>query len=457
MQRGKLIKWVINLLFPVAIYFLGPTFGIPPKLTLFFTITSWGVLSWVLDTLPDTLVAILMPAIYVVTKLGTGKQIFAPWGTTIPWIVVGGMMMGMIMMQTGLAKRIALFSIRVAGFSFTKVMAGLMLAGYIISPFVPSVMGKAAIISVVSLGICEALHLKKGSREGATVLMVGFVSVACAKLAYLTGGGDIVMAMNIAGKGAGSIVTWSEYFVHNFPIAVVYGIISLACILLIMRPKLDADLEGYIHQEYAALGKVSPNELKSMAILVSLLLLMATSKWHGINSGYVLLFMGGVCFLPGVDLLNKEKLNKMNFSVIFFVIGSMCIGSAAKVAGASGWVEQLVAPYLDGSLSTALMGIFGVGLVSNLFLTPLAAVAALTGPITTICQHLGVSPAVGSYSLLYGLDQYFFPYEYAVLLYFYAYGYMKMKQVAAVFGVRAVVTALYLLFVAVPYWKFIGA
>lgn len=457
MLQNTSVRWAINLLFPLAVYLLGPSWGLTPKMVLFFTITSWGILSWITETLPENLVAILMPAFYVVSHLGTGKEIFGPWGTPIPWLVIGGMMMGMIMMQTGLAKRIALFSICISGFSFAKGMVGLLLSGFIISPFVPSVMGRAAIISVICLGICDALKLEKGSREGATVLIVGFIAVACPKLAYLTGGGDVVMAMNIASKTAGVTVSWSDYFLHNFPLIVIYSAMSLVITLFVMRPRLNVDLKTYISQEYAALGKMAPEEIKAVCILVAMLILMATSKLHGVDSGYVLLFMGGVCFLPGVDLLNQEKLGKMNFGVIFFVVGSMCIGAAAKVAGVNSGVQQLVAPYLDGGQMSTLSAIFGVGVASNFFLTPLAAIATLTAPVVKICESFGLSPAQGAYSLLLGLDQYVFAYEFAVLLYFYTFGFIKVRHLALVFGVRAVAALVFFRVAAIPYWNLVGA
>lgn len=457
MTQRQTLNWAINLLIPAGIYLLGPSWGLTPKMVLFFTFTTWAVLSWITGPLPENLVAILLPSFYVVFGLGTGKQIFAPWGSSIPWLVIGGMMMGMIMMQTGLAKRIALASIKLSGFSFNKVMIGLMLAGFIISPFVPSVMGKAAIVTVICLGICDALKLEKGSREGAAVMLVGFISVACPKLSYLTGGGDIVIAMNILKKVTGVTVTWNDYFVHNFPLAILYSAVSLAVILLVLRPRLNGDLKDYINSEYKALGKLSLPEIKSICILVTMLVLMATSKMHGIPAGYVLLFMGAVCFLPGVDLLDQKSLGKMNFGVIFFVVGSMCIGSAAKAAGINTWVSELVTPYLDGSQTTTLMGIYGVGLASNFFLTPLAAVASLTGPIAEICRNLGISPAAGTYSLLFGLDQYIFAYEFAVLLYFYTFGYIKARQMALALGVRAVAATAFLFIAAIPYWNLVGA
>ena len=415
--QSRLMLWGINLGIPILIKVFGPQMGLAPVMATFFAVTTWAVLSWIMETLPENLVAILLPAFYVIMQVGTGREVFAPWGSSIPWLIIGGMIMGLIMMQTGLSKRIALWSIRIAGLSFTRVMIGLMLAGLIISPFVPSVMGKSAIVAVICLGICQALRLEPGTREGATVYLIGFLSVACPKLAYLTGGGDIVIAMKFAGDAAGAPISWGEYFVQNFPLAMVYAAISFVLVMLA---------------------------------------LMATEKLHGVDAGYCLLLMGAVCFLPGIDLMNQEKLARMNFGVIFFVVGCMCIGSGATAAGVDRWFADLVAPMLHGSKLFTVVGIFLVGLVSNFVLTPLAALATLTGPFAQIGMDLGLSANVVAYSLIYGVDQMIFPYEYAVLLYFYSAGYMRLKHVIIVLGLRAVLTLAFLIGVAVPYWQLLG-
>ena len=103
-----------------------------------------------------------------------------------------------------------------------------------------------------------------------------------------------------------------------------------------------------------------------------------------------------------------------------------------------------------------MVGIFLVGLVSNFVLTPLAALATLTGPFAQIGMDLGLSANVVAYSLIYGVDQMIFPYEYAVLLYFYSSGYMRLKHVIIVLGLRAVLTLAFLIGVAVPYWQLLG-
>jgi hypothetical protein len=50
---------------------------------------------------------------------------------------------------------------------------------------------------------------------------------------------------------------------------------------------------------------------------------------------------------------------------------------------------------------------------------------------------------------------YVVPYEYAVLLYFFSSGFMLFKDMVKVLAVRMVLTAFFIAFIAIPYWKFV--
>ena len=95
--------------------------------------------------------------------------------------------------------------------------------------------------------------------------------------------------------------------------------------------------------------------------------------------------------------------------------------------------------------------------IQNFLLTPVAAVSTFTVPLAQIADTLGVSALAPTYSLLYGLDQYILPYEYAVFLYFFSTGYIHLKNLMQVFAVRALLALILLVAVFYPYWCLTGA
>lgn len=126
-------------------------------------------------------------------------------------------------------------------------MIGLMLAGVIISPFVPSVMGKAA--------------------------------------------------MGITGEISGNPVSWGDYFIHNFPLAILYGIISFALVMIILRPKIESDLAEFVNTEYKNLGPLKTSEknhlnIESKKTIIDAQAIFASSSKYVLPAGFVKLWAG---------------------------------------------------------------------------------------------------------------------------------------------------------------------
>lgn len=452
-----LAKWGVSLAIPLLMLLIPESEGLTRPMIVFFAITTWAVLSWAMGTMNDVAVGLALPLLYILSGVAGRKVAFGPWLSIVPSIVIGGFIIGRVVMASGLAKRIALWCVRLTGGTFAGALAGLTLAAFVIAPFVPSVMGKAAILTVVAVGLCDALNFAPKSREATAVLTAAFLAVASSKLCFLTGGGDIVLAMSLMGQASGVQVTWAQYAMHNLLPGLVYAAMSLGAVILVLRPRTKCDLKPVVRKSYSELGPVSKEEIKAGLVLVMTLLLLATDSIHGISSGYVLLGMGIVTFLPGVDLMDGKRLSGVNFGVLFFIVGSMAIGAVAKSLGVAGWLSQQFMPLFGGGEAlTAMLSAYVTGLSMNFLLTPLAAFATLTTPITQIAMDLGIDPRPVVYAFQYGLDQYVFPYEFAVLLYFFVTGYIAFKDLVKVLAIRMVLATVVLCAVAYPFWKFMG-
>jgi len=116
-----------------------------------------------------------------------------------------------------------------------------------------------------------------------------------------------------------------------------------------------------------------------------------------------------------------------------------------------------VVPLIDGlSPIWLVLSSYLSAVAVNFMLTPLAAVSALSLPWAEIAQHVNMNPLPMLYSFLYGLDQYIFPYEYALYMYIFSTGYITPKHMFKGLGLRILFVAVILMLLQVPYWKLIG-
>ena len=279
---SMLAKWALSLILPLGVYLLLPRDGsLSQPMMAFLAITLWAVCAWAMDTLNEIAVGILLPALYILF-CGVGmKVVYSPWLSEVPIIVIGGFILGKIIQDTGLGKRIALGCVRAAGGSFAGALCGITLGAAIVSPLVPSIMGKAAIFCAVALSLCDALDFKPKSREATAVVLGTCLAVGSTKLCYLTGAADLTMGMGLADKIMGTQTTWMQYALHNFVPGMLYTAMSLAIVLLVLRSPVKKDvLRCVVQEKYRELGVMAPEQKRALALLVLTLALLATDSLH---------------------------------------------------------------------------------------------------------------------------------------------------------------------------------
>lgn len=450
-------KWLAVILLPLLIFLLSAGVGLAAPFRAYVALTVWAILSWALSLMPEAFVGSLLPVLYIVAGVAKPAAAFAPWLTNVPWTSMGGLILGAVLLASGLAKRIAYWSILRTGASYYRTLAGLMLAGIILGPLIPSALGKMSIFCPLAIGICQALNLPPKSRAATAVMATAFFAVAGPTVTYLTGGIHIIMAMSLVSGVLQTPVSWSQYAVYNFIPGVIYSGLTLSLVALLLRPERSIDTAEVFRLQYKNLGPPTATEKKAAVVLAVTLVLLSTDTLHHIDPGWLLLLVAAVLFLPGVKLMDKEKFSKIDFSVILFIAGAMSIGSVAGALGAGRWFSGLIMPLLGAASAPAmLLSVYAVGATLTLFLTPIAGLATFTGPLTETALALGLNPFPVIYSLIYGMDQYIFPYQYGVLMLAFSYGYMSWPLMARVFAAKMALTPLFLLFVAQAYWRWLG-
>lgn len=159
-------------------------------------------------------------------------------------------------------------------------------------------------------------------------------------------------------------------------------------------------------------------------------------------------------FTPLFDLLAVEDIEKVQFSILFFIAGCMAIGIIAGSLGIPAWLSEQLMPVLREIRSLPLASLFAywVGVLSNLVLTPVAAATSLSIPMAEIATSLGMPIKPVLYSFLYGLDQFFLPYELAPALIMFATGYVRIRYILVLMTLRMFLVSLAVLATAMFIW-----
>ncbi|WP_426709511.1 SLC13 family permease [Cetobacterium sp. SF1] len=452
------LKWVGSFGILLATGLLCKKFNLDSKTSIFFMGTLFAILSWCFSFLPDAITGLLLPMIYIVFKIASPGVVLKPWTTTIPWLVLSAMLMSAMLNETGVIKRIALWSMARFGKTFGLILFGITLAGIIITPFIPSVIAKIVIFNIITMGLIETLDYKPKSLEATLITMAGFFVISTFRLGFATGDSGIVIGLNYAQEVTGKVLTWMEYLIHNLPYIILYTFGSLGVLIFLGRKitPISKEKRNLLKKNYEDLGKVKGKEKVAFIIMGIVLLTMATESFHGVNSAWALVIITSLFFLPKLNLLNGESLKKINFLPLLFIVGAMSIGNVAEQTQAIDLIKKTLEPFFKGSTFSVIAMSYLTGILLNFLLTPLAALSSFSLPLIQLGIEGGINPYVMTYIFQVALDQYLLPYEFAGLLLVYTSGYISLKLLVKILLIRMALGLIILLVGAYPLWNFLG-
>ena len=459
-NRSLALKWFISFAIPLIVYWAMPIDGqtVTHHMALFLSITTWAICIWAMDAMNEIAVGLILPVLYIVLCGVKQQVVYSPWLSEVPLIVIGGFALGKILQETGLGKRIGLTCVRCMGGSFTGTLIGITLAVSIVAPLVPAITGKAAIFCAIGISLCDALDFKAKGREATAVILTCCLAVASTKLCYLTGGADLVLGMGLLQKASGISSTWMEYAMHNFLPGMLYTFMSVGLVMLILPSKVRS--AGPARHLADQVSGTRPGDVRTEARR------HPHARYpHPARHGQAArrrrragAHRRHLCGLPPrrpAPRRPQVQQDQLRAPLLHHGLHDhrQRAGGFLKVTT---WIANNTLPYLHGmTTTTAGLASYVLGALANFLLTPLAATTTMTSPVTELGIQMNMDPRILFYSFQYGLDNYLFPYEYAVILYFFSSGYMLFKDMLKVLAARMVLTGIFLFFLAIPYWKMV--
>ena len=113
-------------------------------------------------------------------------------------------------------------------------------------------------------------------------------------------------------------------------------------------------------------------------------------------------------------------------------------------------------PYAPKSLLALVLFVFIIAFVGNLLMTPLALLAALSMPLITLSQNLGLNPEGILYIFLYSTATLILPYEITAGVVMYGFGMVNMKNFLKNFTAISIWSLICVFIFMVPWFKITG-
>ena len=324
------------------------------------------------------------------------------------WLVLASMLMARAILDSGLARRIALLFIRRFGQSSLGVAYALVMTDVTLASGVPSITARSAgMVLPVGRSIAELFGSTPGPtapRLGRFLLAAMYQGSAIACAMFLTGQASNVLAAGLALKLAKVDVTWSGWLVA----ALVPGLVS--CLVVpwvvyrVLAPEVTRTPEAaaFAASELERLGPIGRREGITLAVFASVGLLWLTTGLHRLDVTFVALLGLGVMLVSGTLRWDGIVAERAAWDVFIWYGGLLKMGELLNATGVPTAFATGVGAMLGG------LGWFPVlVLVLLLYFWTHYAFASITShmlalfpPFATLLIGVGVPPTLAVYSLM---------------------------------------------------------
>jgi anion transporter len=313
--------------------------------------------------------------------MGTAKGLTMALGgfnSSALGLVGGALFLAAAMMQTGLDRRIALRVLSLIGARTRRVLAGIMLVGFILSLFVPSGTARATCVIPIILGIIAALGVDRKSHFAGLMMITMARGEGLWQAGSKTGAAQNMIALGFIEKTFGRTITWVDWFLAAAPFTLLMAVATYYLMVKMMPPEIEEVAGGRqsLADALARLGPMGRDEKKLLAVSVLLLSFWATENvLHPFDTGSTTVAAVALLLLPGIGVMTwRQAQANIPWDTLMLFGASIGLGTALLSTKAAAWLARRI--------------VAGFGLET---LGPLAVVAVLAAFLIVI--HLGFASA----------------------------------------------------------------
>jgi di/tricarboxylate transporter len=344
-------------------------------------ILTLGLLSTAV--LPEYLTALIFFFLSIVLAGISPEIVFSGFFSGAVWLVFGGLILGVAIVSTGLAARIAGTLEAVFAGSYARVITGTVLIMVGLAFVIPSSIGRVMIMLPIVMALADRMGFAKESNGRAGLILATAMGSLTPTFAILPASVPNVALAGAAEAIHGVQFSYGEYLILHFPVIGLVSTAILPVFIILLFPDKAVPSD---HRPKT--GRLSSAERRLLCVLFLSLILWATDRLHGVSPAWVALGAGIFCALPGTGVLSQEPLLKrMDLSPIIFLAGVIGLGVVVSHSG----IGKLLATHLIGFLNLGsgsdfetFAAVVGIGTMLELVTTLPGQPAIMTSFADTI-------------------------------------------------------------------------
>jgi anion transporter len=422
-----------------------------------------AVVVWAFNVFDEYIVALMLLFTWLLAGIVPPAMALSGFSSSSWFFFLGALGIGAAITKSGLLYRAALQVLRCLPPNNTLYRLVLVASGLVVSPVMPNIMGRLAIMAPVSQALAEAMGFRPRSNGSAGIVLAAYVGFSQAGFMFLTGATGSLFAWNLLPEAARGDFGWARWAAAALPAGLILlgGLVAAIQLRFPLRAEERKGISPeMLRTQLEVLGPLTAREWISVGVLAAALAGWATKPWHGVAEAWVTL--GAFLLFLTTGVLDKTGLKSnidWGFLLFFGVVSSLAV--MVPHLKVDRWMLERAAPILTRVafhplpfLLTALL----LAYTLRLFLNKFPAIILLTFALLPWGQKLGIHPGVIIVTILMAVDCWFLPYQdtnYQITYYgthekAFTHAQARTLMVAKLAASLAAVAA------SVPYWRLLG-
>jgi divalent anion:Na+ symporter, DASS family len=456
--------WLIAILLPLTILLMGRDgLGLAAEAVYYLAMVSSVITMWVFGLVDDYVPCVFAMLVSVVLGLAPPSVVLSGFSSDGFLMAMSILGLGTVMVASGLSYRVLLAALlAVPNTRFWQNLV-LVVLGIFLTPTVPSINGRVALMMPSLTDLIEELNAKPGERV-ATRLSVGmFTGVSLLSGAFLSSKSVNFVVYGLLPSQVQNAFQWSSWLFASSVSALVLlvGYFLIDALLGARTTETTSLSKPVVRAQLRMLGRIKNREWAAIIGISIFIAGVTTASIHKVSPPWL-----GLTILYGLLLLgflNKNEFReRIDWPFLIHLSGTVGIISTFNYLGLDKWVAghlSWVLDYMKQDFTIFLAVLTAVTLTVRLVVPISAAIVLLAAVLIPAAQVYGLHPWVTGFAILILGEIWFLPYQCSY--------YIAMQDEAAKTGlydtkrfllVNAAMSALRIasLYASIPFWKSLG-
>lgn len=457
-----LVGWSLTILLPAVTLWFTLQHHLPISTALFSTIATATLLMWVFNLVDEFIPGIFAVLATLILGLVPVKEALSGFASESFFMAMSVLGLGTVIVSSGLSYRLILYILRFLPDHPFYHNVGLMLSGFLITPVLPTINGRVALIAPLLTDMFQSLNLKPKSK-GATLLAISaFSGTTLLSAIFLSSKSVNFIVLGLLPGQMQAAYQWTGWLKAAAFTGVLITFFYFLTVILFFRsgdrPVLSKDL---IQQQLKILGPVSIREWAAVFGFLVFGFAVATSSLHKIAPPWL-----GMCLLYALLLFGflpkNEFRTKIDWTLLMFLAGMTSAIAVLNSLGMNKWIAAnltWVGTYMGGSFPLFILLLTGVILAIRLVL-PISITIVISATVfVPLAAAAGLNEWLVGFLILVIGELWFFPYQCSYYTQFRDLLFKKGLYDEGVFlrhNALLNVLKLAALFGSIPVWKMMG-